>query len=154
MSKELEAFNRIMETYGKTNSLEGTYDEFLTIKRALQRLEQIDNSTPGEALECLKNIEAMGEDCLDDCCVVWFNVVKQTLLKAQEQEEENTKLKGQIKYLGEIITDFQKVLKIVFEKNVQVNNLKKCKTLEEYNILWTTDELTQEEFDTLEEWTR
>ena len=143
-----------METYGNTNSLEGTYDDFLTIKKALQRLEQIDNSTPGEALECLKNIEAMGEDCLDDCCVVWFNVVKQALLKAQEQEEENTKLKGQIKYLGEIITDFQKVLKIVFEKNVQVNNLKKCKTLEEYNILWTTDELTQEEFDTLEEWTR
>lgn len=57
-----------------------------------------------------------------------------------------------MKYLGEIITDFQKVLKIVFEKNVQVNNLKKCKTLEEYNILWTTDELTQEEFDTLKEW--
>ena len=40
--RELEAFNKIMETYGNTNSLEGTYNDFLTIKKALQRLEQID----------------------------------------------------------------------------------------------------------------
>lgn len=38
------------------------------------------------------------------------------------------------------------VLKILFEKNVQINSLKKCKTVEEYNILWTTDPLTEEEF--------
>ena len=38
------------------------------------------------------------------------------------------------------------ILKILFEKNVQINSLKKCKTAEEYNILWTTDTLTDEEF--------
>lgn len=41
------------------------------------------------------------------------------------------------------------ILKILFEKNVQINSLKKCKTVEEYNILWTTDTLTNEEFDTV-----
>lgn len=44
MSKELETFSRIMKTYGETSSLEGTYDDFLAIKKALQRLEQIDNN--------------------------------------------------------------------------------------------------------------
>ena len=41
------------EIYGNTNSLEGTYKYFLTIKRALVRLDAIDNSNPSEALEDL-----------------------------------------------------------------------------------------------------
>ena len=39
MTKELEAFKRIMEKYGNTNSLEGTYDDFLIIKKGMERLE-------------------------------------------------------------------------------------------------------------------
>ena len=35
----LKAFKRIMEKYGKTNSLEGTYNYFLTIKKDLEILE-------------------------------------------------------------------------------------------------------------------
>lgn len=35
----LNAFKRIMEKYGKTNTLEGTYDDFLTIKKDLEVLE-------------------------------------------------------------------------------------------------------------------
>jgi hypothetical protein len=58
MSKEyLEALENIMKIYGNTNSLEGTYDYFLIIKKALQRLESIDNAKPSEALECLDNLE-------------------------------------------------------------------------------------------------
>lgn len=110
----------------------------------LKELQSIKSVEPSEALKWLERYRIH----------IMFNtdVVENALLKAQKQEKENEILKGQMKYLTEIITDFQKVLKIVFEKNVQVNNLKKCKTLEEYNILWTTDELTQEEFDTLKEW--
>jgi len=44
MSKELEALESIMKVYGYTNSLEGTYNDFLAIKKALQRLEAIDNA--------------------------------------------------------------------------------------------------------------
>ena len=40
MNKELEAFSRIMETYGKTNSLEGTYNDFSTIKKALLKMQE------------------------------------------------------------------------------------------------------------------
>ena len=41
-----------MEKYGKTNTLEGTYDDFLTIKKDLERLEQ---------LEIAKNMKADGQ---------------------------------------------------------------------------------------------
>ena len=40
----LKAFKRIMEKYGKTNSLEGTYNYFLTIKKDLEILEIIKKS--------------------------------------------------------------------------------------------------------------
>lgn len=42
MSKELESFENIMKVYGDTNSLEGTYNDFLTIKKALQRLDKYE----------------------------------------------------------------------------------------------------------------
>ena len=86
MSKELEAFNRIMETYGKTNSLEGTYDDFLTIKRALLELKTIKEANPSDATECLENIRKdiydFYTDYLDD-----ISTIKQALLKAQEDEK-------------------------------------------------------------------
>lgn len=41
MSKGLEAFKNIMKIYGETNSLEGTYNSFLRIRKDLERLEII-----------------------------------------------------------------------------------------------------------------
>lgn len=41
MSKGLEAFKDIIKIYGETNSLEGTYDLFLKIKKELKALEII-----------------------------------------------------------------------------------------------------------------
>ena len=92
MGKELDAFNRIMGTYGTTNSLKGTYDDFLIIKKAL--------------------------------------------IKAREQEE---------------------VLKIVFEKCVDIDFLKSADGFEEYNKLVEISNvfsvpLTQEEFNLLKEY--
>lgn len=53
----------------------------------------------------------------------------------------------------------QKVLKIIFEKSVDIDFLKSADTFEEYNKLIKfkapfAAELTQEEFDTLKEWAR
>lgn len=95
MNKELEAFTRIMETYGKTNSLEGTYDDFLTIKRALLELKTIKEANPNEALEVLDKtispllepILAKYEDDLSDRITANYFALKQTLVKAQENEE-------------------------------------------------------------------
>lgn len=41
MSKGLEAFKDIMKIYGETNSLVGTYNSFLRIKKELKALEII-----------------------------------------------------------------------------------------------------------------
>lgn len=46
-----EALEQIMTIYGETNSLEGTYDLFLKIKQALERLEKLQ-----EAVEILYDI--------------------------------------------------------------------------------------------------
>lgn len=42
----LNAFKRIMEKYGKTNTLEGTYDDFLTIKKDLEVLQVLKDKLP------------------------------------------------------------------------------------------------------------
>ena len=110
MSKEyLDAFRKIMETYGNTNSLEGTYNDFLTIKIALQRLEAIDNAKPSEALEALKRLgEALGDLEINGITMlpkvvlsgnraVNYKIVEQSLIKAQEQEKENELLREIIK---------------------------------------------------------
>lgn len=45
MSSGLEAFKDIIKIYGETNSLEGTYDLFLKIKKELRTLEIIKNKS-------------------------------------------------------------------------------------------------------------
>lgn len=135
MSKELDAFNRIMEIYGTTNSLEGTYDDFLAIKKALQRLEAIDNANLDEALEDLKELHKLAYDIdvwkIED--IVQSLHIKQALVKAQEQE---------------------KVLNIITKKNIDIFELKISKKVEEYNAVVKRpfDTLTQEEFKLLKEY--
>lgn len=71
------------------------------IKNMVQRLESTDNANPSEALECLKQIEDVIETKIGLGVVNTYliNIIKQALIKAQEQE---------------------KVLEIIFEKNVNV----------------------------------
>lgn len=45
MSKGLEAFKDIIKIYGETNSLEGTYNSFLKIKKELRAFEIIKNKS-------------------------------------------------------------------------------------------------------------
>lgn len=84
MTKELEAFENIMKVYGDTNSLEGTYNDFLSIKKALQRLEAIDNANPSEALECFENMQ---HRIASNISTIEYATIKQALIKAQEQEK-------------------------------------------------------------------
>lgn len=114
------------------------------IKIMQQRLEEIDNANPSEAMKCLENIgfAPLNEVCgypytrIKDEYDEDFNIVKQTLLKSQEQE---------------------KVLKIIFEKNVDIHILEFSNTVEEYNqkIVKETDfgmELTDDEFKLVKEY--
>lgn len=84
--------------------------------------------------------------------------VKQALLKAQEQEKAFDDLEYENKMLikesvrdKKIIEEQEKVLKILFEKNVDIEYLNKCNDVKVYNVPWCDPRcyLTQEEFDTL-----
>ena len=109
MSKEyLEAFGRITlhTEYDNDSSYDSLQfeDDCNLADEALQRLEQIDNADPGKAMECLEYIcEILNEKRID---IKWlfkedYNTIKNTLIKAQEQEKEklffknihNTKVK-------------------------------------------------------------
>ena len=133
MSKELDYFIEMKEC----NQLDYGEEEFKckAIETALKRLEAIDNTNPNEAFkivnECLKGIDTYEEKTgrKNPPCYMsreTLNTIKQALLKAQEQE---------------------KVLKILFEKNVNIASLK-AYDLEEYNMVYE-NKLTEEEFDLL-----
>lgn len=125
MSKEVEAFKRMMKVYGDTNSLEGTYDDLLIIKKALQRLESIDNAKPSEALNSLERI---GKEYLtieskdfDEC----FNTIKQALINfdlIRDFLKDLSKLTNETN-LNKIMKKLQeqeKVLKIIKEYQVDI----------------------------------
>jgi len=130
MNKCLEALERIWQDINIDNDYRNDFKDLEMIKQALLELQAIKNAEPSEALECLKNIKEIGKDCLDDCCDTWFNIIKQALLKAQEQE---------------------KALNTTKEKNVNCQGLMACETVEEYNepSNYFLHKLTQEEFDLL-----
>ena len=111
MSKEIESLKRIETTFsmnkqgkesayrGYTNSFYPYYEDFDLVLKALQSLEAIDNSSPSEALECLEKVYSRLPQWdlsrnVDQC-----NIIKQALLKQQEQEKENELLKEIIKSL-------------------------------------------------------
>ena len=181
MNKELEALEKIkefckvinQEKLMKEKNVEYCYlkphiDYLNIIEKALQRLEAIDNANPSEAWECLEEIilylnanEPTGKYCKN------IENLKNRLLKAYEDEEENKRLWNDIttvdKQYTDLMLDYQeqkKVLEIIKEKGVDVGYLKTCKTLEEYNYnCWNDEEdfnkkLTEEEFDLLKRWVK
>ena len=167
MSKGLEALHRIAnaKNHFKYDTLELVDKDFQIVQQELLRLEALekgkitditdnymafknDNTKPSEALEELFKTTYFGSDeeykKIDNC----YNTIKQALLKAQEQEKENNKLKGQVNYLTEAVTEFQKMLMVIFEKNVSIFWIKECKSLKEYNYnVADYMKLTQEDFD-------
>ena len=95
MSKEyLEALeriieNRIIDIEGIERSDGTSYEKDIeTIETALKRLEQIDNSKPSEALECLEILYNMIDGGWDrrDKIDNTYNTIKQTLTNQLPKE--------------------------------------------------------------------
>ena len=127
-------------------------DEIKDVQLAIDKFKQIDNINPSEALEFLKQ-QAIAFERSELAIKVAngnYDSIKQALLKSQEQEKENDILKGQVKYLTEVVIEFQKIHRIIFEKNVSIFWIKECKSLEEYNYnVVDYMKLTEEEFELL-----
>ena len=113
--------------------------DYKIVEKALQRLEQIDNANPSEALNKLldraNHDEYLGRIETDKAInflnenQAFANTIKQALIKAQEQE---------------------KVLEIIFEKNVNTLLLELAENVDEYNErIVPNGQLTQEEFNLL-----
>lgn len=142
MSKGLEAFDltkRTCELFIKSSShligsdiIANQINEALdTIKQTLLELKQIKEAEPSEALKCVGVLKE--EDCITTLVQgKALETIRQYILKAQKME---------------------RVLEIIFEKNVTIFWLKECKNLEEYNYN-TADhmKLTKEEYNLLKEW--
>ena len=114
MNKEyLEAFKIVDNAIKKYSDMGFNLLEaqaLLTLEDALERLEQIDNTSPSGALKSLEVLEetitpllepilAKYEDDLSNKITANYFVLKQALLKAQEMEKENELLKEIIKSL-------------------------------------------------------
>ena len=141
MIKEyLEAFHKIMETYGNTNSLEGTYIDFLTIKQALQRLEAMDNAKPSEAIECLLDIKSNYKFYAHNNRVIDYqcSVITQALLKADLD-------KRIAEEYDEIIKKQEKVREIIKNKCLYEDNLLYVAFCTNYNMY---KEKMSEKYDT------
>ena len=89
--------------YLNANEPKGLYCENIeVIKKGLERLEVIDNANPSEALKCLAGLEkeiTQRDGYITNFLKIKFDIIKATLLKAQEQEKENELLKEIIKSL-------------------------------------------------------
>lgn len=161
--------------YVKPNSVEERARRFLRdkVEQALTQLEHIKEENSDEALECFKEIKKhieydyeYGTLCYD--FEEELSTIKRTLLKAQVLEEENGILLGQNKdYYDELmLADKQhkefaefamqqsKVLKIIFEKNVNMEEIFESEDVVEYNkgllpVLRSSNALTDDEFNTL-----
>ena len=144
MSKEyLEAFSRItlhtdFDNDGSYNCLQFE-DDCKLVENALQEFDDIKNAKPSEAMKIINKmlygIEEFEFVNLEMVLTRDLEKVKQALLKAQEQE---------------------KVLNIIKEKNVDLDEIRANATVKGYNsnIPYYRQSLIDEEFRLVKEWMR
>lgn len=170
MSKELDLVNKLIEgidNYEKQTCIKNppayiSRETLVELQQALLELKAIDNANPSEALECLEDLKLMCGTRIELDKFPEYDIIKQYILKAQEQEKENEKLKCQVKYLTEVVTEFQKTLTTIFSKNVDILELSILiehyndnVALKRYNSKRGKElQLTKEEFDTLKRYTK
>ena len=131
------------------------------IAKELNRLEQIDNAKPSEALECSLKLYKMVESAGNGNCFnlneAWeyHKTIKQALIKAQELKCENKALleenndlyaeltlaNKQYKELIENTKQYQKVLELIKSKTRFYDNNTKCKI-----------EIEADDFNSSKEW--
>jgi len=167
MSKEyLEALEELRDfRYGKDKLLVCQTEMYSTIKKALQRLEAIDNANSGEALECLERITAYFLNKTKEIDFQDLRDIEQALIKAQENENKIDNLEYEKKMLIKesvrdlkIVENQHKVLEIIKEKPIQsrfvIMYLKTTvnPTYEDYRtVVKEKDLLIEEEFNMLKE---
>lgn len=122
----------------------GLTEDYDVVEQAVLELQAITEANPSEALECVDNLEnslSLANELLrvTDTSAMdkYIATIKQYILKSQEQEKENELLKGQMKYLTEVVTKFQKILKIIKGKNVDLGMVDFFNNVEDYNE-WLT----------------
>lgn len=141
MNKEyLEAFKNLkQELYYSPDQLPDIDKWHEAIEQALQRLESIDDANPNEALNGLEYIcKILKEKYIVDVKWVFkndYNIIKQTLMKSQEQEKVLEIIKNIIKFGDDLISilDFE-----TYEEYYKYSD--------DYGYL-----LTQEEFESVKE---
>ncbi len=156
MSREIEEIKSIIfANFGALGFYNPTMnDEILKdrdkVLNYLNRFESIDNVKFSEASGILETFENDGllnkEIGTISYNQIWLKnqieILKQSLLKSQEIEQENV--------------EYKKVLSIIKEKNVDFDTLTDSETLDDYNskMNWSYRRLTEEEFNTLKEWSK
>ena len=140
-------------------------EEIDIVNNTLQRLEAIDNAKPSEALKELELVENWIRDRelkISNVIEPSLNTIKQSLLKAQEQEIDIIHYKGTVDnlrrdnaILKDIKNEQEKVLEIIRKKEVNMQIFNQCEDVETYNNVYKKQkdrQLTQEEFDLLKRW--
>ncbi len=158
MEKEFEVLEETLKDiaidleYDDNPTLRDRYYGLLDVNQALTELKQIKEAKPSEAIEFAKILLEENEKSIEVCVnnnykCDWIKArrtrflnLHQALLKAQEQEKENA--------------EYKEVLRIIFEKNIDIDMIKNYQTVIEYNWNIRFDkykrkELTEEEFDLL-----
>ena len=137
MDKSLEALKRMKENsyYVDDKNLK---EDFSILEQALLELKQIKEAEPSEAMESLERIDKEYATIENEDFKICFNTIKQTLLKAQEQE---------------------KILSIILKKRIDLESFYSTfikdnlsyKYYEKYYGTYGLEKLTKEEYDILKE---
>lgn len=175
--EELEAFRYIVKELQRLITdreyyIFNIYPKLETLEQYFLKMDQLENINPSKALESLEKVKGYRtggiisfEVFLED--TEEYNTLKQALLKLDFLEDAmdlSTNCFSTFKNRnGDEVTimrreryeeyqEQEKVLKILFEKEVNLGMLKTCKTVEQYNAgcrIFGRNELTQEEFELL-----
>lgn len=124
------------------------YKKDVVLEVVIKELEQIKNANPSEAMEKFNDLMyLMNKTGIEKIVEEYSATIKATLLKAQAQEKENA--------------DYKEALRIIFEKKVNMFNLKVAidnNSLRLYNSTISKTfkhlKLTQEEFDLLKRYVK
>jgi hypothetical protein len=149
MEKEFEALEFIKEKFAYLEYNCEKYnvprEELNILHNALTELQAIKEAKPSLALTILDYMGLLivptmdGDKSLKDFCNSGFNTLKQNLLKIQELEKENEKMKALLLELADISPDNRdciyqciSIVNAILKANISSDTNKACKVNLEY----------------------